>query len=536
MMQPGSDSAVAMAVGIVVGAFVSEDGATVAAATLAASRTLSICWAFLSAVLGLWIGDMGVYAFARVARGRFSTHPRIARWLPDKLSASQWCGQSHLALGLSRFLPGTRLPAYVAAGLSRMPVAVFAATTAVSAALWSALIFVVIHLFPAQVNGVSEKLLLAGLAGLVLFMLLAAWRAWGNRLRARLIMAFRRCSRWEFWPAWAFYPPVALMCGWLALRFRGFSLPTVANPSQRNGGIVGESKMEILRDLMRSSPDVTADACLIAPGDAAARMEQLQALCAHFEISVPFVLKPDTAQRGAGFRKTQSWEEAQAYLAQVNSPVVLQRYVEGPEEAGIFYYRFPGETTGQIFSITRKEFPWVTGDGKHTLEELIRQDERASLIAHTYLERFRATASRVIPEGERVRLVEAGNHCQGCIFGDGADLYSEELRSTFDRISQALPGFFIGRFDIRYQDRQELLRGAGFKIIELNGAASEATDIYDARNSLWSAYKTLYRQWKLVYAIGAANRDRGYQPASPWEVWRDWKRFRQQAACYPLAD
>jgi hypothetical protein len=163
-------------------------------------------------------------------------------------------------------------------------------------------------------------------------------------------------------------------------------------------------------------------------------------------------------------------------------------------------------------------------------------DSRARLIAPTYLGRFAAETDRVLERGERVRLVEAGNHCQGCIFQDGGDLYTEELRARFDEISQKLPGFYIGRYDIRYMSDEELQAGNGFQIIELNGAASEATNIYDESNSLWSAYATLYRQWKLVYQIGAANRDLGHRPVSAFGVLRDWREFSRQAMEYPLAD
>ena len=76
----------------------------------------------------------------------------------------------------------------------------------------------------------------------------------------------------------------------------------------------------------------------------------------------------------------------------------------------------------------------------------------------------------------------------------------------------------------------------GRGIIELNGAASEATDIYDQRNPLLSAYKTLYRQWELVYSIGAKNRERGFKPALLWSFLCDWQDFRSQASYYPLAD
>jgi hypothetical protein len=61
------------------------------------------------------------------------------------------------------------------------------------------------------------------------------------------------------------------------------------------------------------------------------------------------VLKPDGLQRGAGFRKIESFKQAKQYLAAVSLPLILQRYAPGPKEAGIFYYRFPEEERGHIF-------------------------------------------------------------------------------------------------------------------------------------------------------------------------------------------
>ena len=135
-----------------------------------------------------------------------------------------------------------------------------------------------------------------------------------------------------------------------------------------------------------------------------------------------------------------------------------------------------------------------------------------------------------------MKLVETGNHAQGCIFREGAHLISPALRDRIDQISRGLPGFFIGRYDIRYSDEGALLRGENFKIIELNGAASEATNIYDERNSLFQAYRTLYQQWELVYRIGRANRDRGYRPASILGMVRDIKLYAKMSQSYPAAD
>jgi hypothetical protein len=253
-------------------------------------------------------------------------------------------------------------------------------------------------------------------------------------------------------------------------------------------------------------------------------------------ISYPFVLKPNIAQRGAGFKIVSRQSEVHKYLITVASDVVLQRYVGAEKEVGIFYYRFPSWERGRIFSITEKIFPVIVGDGVRTFEELLHADNRASLIADTYISRFPKLRSRVLAADKQVRIVEAGNHCQGCIFRDGKGLITEALAEQIDRISCSIPGFFIGRYDIRYSSDEDIRCGRNFRIIELNGAASEATNIYDERNSLLNAYRTLFQQWDLVYAIGSANRKLGHRPASTREVWNDWKLYREISAAYPAAD
>lgn len=530
--------AIALAIAIVLGAFASEDGATITAATFAASSLLDFRLAFLSAFVGLWVGDLGIYALTRRIGPPIVQQRWFKGWLTKvKCEASNPKGNDgRLSLALSRFFPGTRLPAYISAGLGRMPAPAFAATTAVSAIIWILLVFATIHLAPPLASTAKQQLAVLSFFGLALFAILGAWRRWGAAIRRQVSISWNRIVRWEFWPAWLFYSPVAAICFWLGLRYKGFSLPTVANLNQKNGGIIGESKIGILQTLMETSPEFTSDGYPVPTGSTQKRMEIIEEVCRRHEIRFPFVLKPDTAQRGAGFRKVSSFDEAEKYLDQVSAPLVLQRYVEGPNEAGIFYYRFPNEQKGHIFGITRKQFPVLVGDGVRSIRELIEADSRARLIAQTYLQRFELASDRILEQGECLRLVEAGNHCQGCIFKDGANLCSENLRVAFDEISQKLTGFYIGRYDIRYSSDDELRAGKGFQIIELNGAASEATNIYDERNSLWSAYATLYQQWRLVYQIGAANRSRGHHPASPLAVFRDWMEFSRQAMEYPLAD
>lgn len=115
-------------------------------------------------------------------------------------------------------------------------------------------------------------------------------------------------------------------------------------------------------------------------------------------------------------------------------------------------------------------------------------------------------------------------------------LCTPDLEARIDEISQKITGFCIGRYDLRYASDGDLQAGKNFQIIELNGAASEATSIYDARNSLFAAYRTLFRQWDLVFAIGAANRRRGCVPTKLSLVWQKWREYGRVAATYPAAD
>jgi len=94
------------------------------------------------------------------------------------------------------------------------------------------------------------------------------------------------------------------------------------------------------------------------------------------------------------------------------------------------------------------------------------------------------------------------------------NLKTEAMEKAIDSLALGFDGFYFGRFDIRTQSLEDFQAGHNFKIVELNGVTSEATSIYDPRNSLIEAYKTLFEQWRIAFSIGAQNRARGFKPAS----------------------
>ena len=425
----------------------------------------------------------------------------MRRWLDEHAA---------LAMLASRFMPGTRVPLYVCAGMIGMPLRRFTAWAAVAVAIWTPIVVWLaassgeLALAAAPIAGWSGWTARLAIVGTLFILLKAASRRFsrGQSFTVRLI----RWSRWEFWPMWLFYAPVAVWLLWLIVRYRGIATITASNPGIPDGGVVGESKFDILAKLPAEWTVASARVTGATPEE---RSRCVLDVVQHRGWTLPIILKPDVGQRGVGVKLARRLADVHAYCALQSAPFVVQPYHPGPFEAGIFYYRFPWEARGRIFSITDKQFPQVAGDGVSTLEMLIRTHPRYRLQAQTFLDRHRHALARVLAEGETLQLAIAGNHAQGTLFRDGAHLWTPALETRIDEVARAYPGFFVGRFDVRYRDAAAFQAGEDFAIVELNGATAESTDIYDPDRSLVSAYRTLFRQWAIVFAIGAANRAGG---------------------------
>lgn len=340
-------------------------------------------------------------------------------------------------------------------------------------------------------------------------------------------------SRFELMNPLLFYAPVLGYALGLMLRHRSITLPTIANPKIFAGGIVGEHKSRVM-DL--AGPIAQK---WIAPYAAFPVSEPaLDKALAHMrekQLEFPCVAKPDSGLRGAGVQLVKNRQELQSYLNSFprGHNLVLQALVPYEAEAGVFYVRKPNAEKGEIFSITLKYAPYLYGDGKRTLKELILADPRASEISDIYLTRHKAELGRVLAVGEAYKLVFAGNHCRGAIFRDGTDLATDALTARFDEISKDVDEFYFGRFDIRFRSIEALQNGEDFQIVEINGTGSEATHIWDRSMTLKEAYRTLFKQWRMAYEIGAQNRKRGFKTTNLFKIFKAWKEELDRGADYP---
>jgi membrane protein DedA with SNARE-associated domain len=501
--------------GIAGATLISEDLTIVAAGLAVGEGRLGLAFALSSCFVGIFVGDVGLWAVGRFGGRRVLLWGPVARMpLPRLHALGHWLDHHPAAIFGSRFLPGTRMPLYVAAGLVGTRPWSFIFWMFVAVATWVPLVVLSTSAFGPAVAVPLARWLGSGWIARILTVIavVLALRLIGALVtakgRSRLGVRLARWRAWEFWPAWLFQLPVGLWIVWLALRHRSLTLFSAANPGIEDGGIVGESKSAILR---RIPQDWVIPWFAVDPGMTEMRVTAALDRIAGAGWRWPVVMKPDVGERGVGVRWAQGPDDLAAYLAREPGPVLVQQSHEGPYECGLFYVRHPDEDRGTLFSITDKRFPVVTGDGRSTLAELIDRHPRYRLQADVFLARHE-DSDRVPAGGEAVQLARAGNHCQGTEFRDGRHLLTPELEAAVDAIARRIEGFYFGRFDVRYASREALARGEGFAIVELNGVTSEATHVYDPDGSIVAAWGTLMTQWSLAYRIGAANRVRGHRP------------------------
>jgi hypothetical protein len=314
---------------------------------------------------------------------------------------------------------------------------------------------------------------------------------------------FIRLLHWEYWSSRIVYAPLYPVWVWFSLRARSFFFLTAANPRIRNGGFIMESKKDIYDQLPAGVSPVT---CYFESGTPPEAVWNGMEDCG---LQFPVIAKPDHGERGLGVKKINDVAELEDYARRMPVAWLLQEYIDYPHEAGIFYYRFPGEAKGRISGIVHKEPVMVTGDGRHTLAELVHREPRYILQWQHIRRTHAARLNDVPPPGEELVLVQYGNHSRGSKFTDISARTTPQLTTVIDHICRQMPEFYYGRLDIRYRDWASLERGEYLSVIEVNGSGSEPTHMYDPAHSIFFAWKEIVRHWRILLRISKANHRRG---------------------------
>ena len=296
------------------------------------------------------------------------------------------------------------------------------------------------------------------------------------------------------------YIPVYFYWFWLSLKARSFFFFSTSNPSIENAGFIMEKKKDIY-DIMPKSfyPKTAFATCNI-------NETQLQQVFQQNNFTFPIIAKPNIGERGNGVKKLETNQDLFAYSKESKVDFLLQEWIDYKNEAGIFYYRYPNEKKGKISGIVSKEFLQVVGDGISTTEELLIKNTRFILQLKTLQNTYGSDLQKILNKDETLVLVPYGNHCRGSKFIDASNVINEKLEAALDNICQQIPAFYFGRMDIKFNSWEDLANEKNFSIIELNGAGSEPTHIYDPKHSIFFAWKEIMRHLTILYKISIANK------------------------------
>ncbi|MEO8276322.1 MAG: hypothetical protein ABI639_08885 [Thermoanaerobaculia bacterium] len=333
-------------------------------------------------------------------------------------------------------------------------------------------------------------------------------------------------------PKWLNLVPMVAQWLWLGLRHRSLTLPSTVNPGITSGGLVGEGKQEYFAAMGPLARAATAPHLLVRVGaeDPARILERML----EAGLAFPLVAKPDLGWCGYGVRLLADAVDLQRYLRSypAREDLILQRYLAAPGEAGLFYMRHPDAPRGELIGVLLRHFPRVVGDGRQTIAELVGSDGRLARTTRGAQHECRYEALSIPARGEVVRLSLIGSTRVGGLYEDGSDLINPALTERVEAIARDMGPFHVGRFDVRYTDRDSLSRG-DFTIMEVNGAGSEAVHAWDPKYSISDVYRIVFAKQRRLFAIGAAMRRSGHRPIGVAQLARLHLRQQRLMRSYP---
>jgi hypothetical protein len=338
-----------------------------------------------------------------------------------------------------------------------------------------------------------------------------------------LKLLFHKITHWEYWPFQIVYIPIYFLWAFYAIKARTIFFFNACNPKIKNGGFMSESKKEIYNLIPQEFYPKTE---LIKEGY---NFNEVVSILEKSKINYPFIAKPDIGLRGSAVKKINTIEDLKTYHSKANFDYLLQDLIPYENEVGIFYVRFPNENKGRITGIVSKEFLIVEGNGKATIEELVKSNPRYELQLKSLQKEYGKQLKEVLAIGEKRNLVPYGNHARGAKFIDASHLISDQLIKTIDEMCDRIPEFYFGRLDVMYPTWDDLEQGKNFSIVELNGAASEPTHIYDPKHSLFFAWKELARHISYMYKISVLNHKRGFPYLSHKEGMKEYRLHLEQS-------
>ena len=338
-------------------------------------------------------------------------------------------------------------------------------------------------------------------------------------IKPRLFL--HKLTNWEYWPYQVLYTPVYFQYLYYACRTRSFFFFNASNPTFKNGGFFMESKKEIY-DLI---PQEYYPKTLLF--NAREDINKVSESIRNIGIKFPLIAKPDIGLRGTAVKKINNLQELKSYLEQANFDILIQDLIPFENEIGLFYVKLPKSEKGTLTGLVSKEFLILKGNGMDTIRELLKKKPRFELQIPALQKEFPEIMDSILEENKILNLVPYGNHCRGTKFVDASHEITTKMIESFNEICSKINGFHFGRMDIMYNNYKDLEEGKNFQIIEINGAISEPTHMYDPKHSLFYGWKELTRHFHYMYLISKENHKNGAKYLSFKEGVQEFKNHHK---------
>ncbi|MDR3227887.1 MAG: alpha/beta fold hydrolase [Puniceicoccales bacterium] len=525
---------------IIVCAFVAEDPTCLASGMLVHLGVIGWFPATLACLISILIGDFTLYLVG-YALGRPALRVPPLKWIVPEYKIDRMAGwfekkgfQGLLLIITSRFIPASRLPTFICAGVMRLSFWRLSILFVVAAAVWA----------PVMVLGVGWLMETFGwdrdhvidgfhqLKSYALWIILGALFAFWFlmhvvvpaltwRGRRMLVMKVRHWARHEFWPDSLLYLPVATMVLGAALRRFNFGGVAAANTALGPlGGFTGEAKSTMFSALKNAAP--LAKWTLISGGKNVTHDQRVEAVKRFMEennLAFPIVLKPDAGDRGFGVNRITNEAQAAEWLTHFQDDAIAQEWVGGAEFE-VVWCRQPAAAHGRILSVVAKEPVTVTGDGHRLLEDLIWADDRAVSRGDLFLRLNWRRGTEVLAAGEKLVLSHIGTHACGAHIRDRQELRTETLAAALDKIADTLcggqspsaaetengnvaGGLHYVVYDLRVETEEQLREGGRFVVTGVSGVCSVSSRLRD--QSARAAYSLASARRQIREAFAAAD-------------------------------
>lgn len=325
---------------------------------------------------------------------------------------------------------------------------------------------------------------------------------------------FSKIIDWEKLPNGVFLLPLILWAIFRTLKSGTLWTLSAANPGLTFGGFFGFPKTEAY-DLL--PPESYPTTVLIKPGTS---FEETLDKIKSVGLEFPFVVKPDGGMVGLLVRVMEDEAQLREYHELVQADWMAQAMVNYNTEVGVFYVRRPDEEKGQIVGLNQKVPLSVIGDGKTTLGELVKANERTAEFEKEIFVKQEKNWGNIPAKGEFVQLIFTGNRKNGAKLVEKYDEIDDQLVALFDKFSHYKDGIYYGRYDIKCESLESLRRGENYAILEFNGVHSGYGHLYHCGKSSKEVYTEVHRLWNELYDISTVNHKKGTPYISFFGGWK----------------